>query len=476
MAMNAISKYWTLVKINIAGGYKIEVISEAKAFFASEFLNDNVNAATKISDDQIQRQLREWMKFPPPNQPEKSTLAARCLLCFISHHIQQACRHIEAQFGMLHGFTYQDLLPFVLSDDGRLKKPAREVNASNSYQSIAQIILESFDPEQSSLTTWTYRRVKHNSELNSFLLERGVYLVSDWAILNDTRTKQLERILSKFYQLTPFEIQQSSQILDSYHTIYRTARMQQHQGGSKRKCQPPTSEQLQQIALMMTSKTNKEFSSKMVVILLQQLANRLRNYRVSVRGGAPKTESLDISENSYVVKNCIASPDLNSDSPDETTDFLNLYREQLLVCLDEAIAQVTATWIKQLQRQDAQKPQQFLRAMQLFHCQGKTMAEIAIKVGLQAQYQVTRLLKLKSFRADIRYQLLEMLRDRIFTAAKSYISPEQLEKQDKQIEEALDEQINAVIQEAETEASMAKKYSVSSLFSQKLCGYLDKMI
>lgn len=474
MAMNAISKYWTLVKINIAGGYKIEVISEAKAFFASEFLNDN--AATNISDDQIQRQLREWMKFPPPHQPEKSTLAARCLLCFISHYIQQACRHIEAQFGIVHGFTYQDLLPFVLSDDGRLKKPAREVNASNSYQSIAQIILESFDPEQSSLTTWTYRRVKHNYELNSFLLERGVYLVSDWAILNDTRTKQLERILSKFYQLTPFEVQQSSQILDSYHAIYRTARMQQRQGGSKRKCQPPSSEQLQQIALMMASKTHKEFSAKMVIILLQQLANRLRNYRISVRGGSPKTESLDISENSYVVKNCIARPDLNSDSPDEIADFLNLYREQLLICLDEAIAQVTATWIKQLQHQDAQKPQQFLIALQLFHCQGKTMAEIAIKVGLQAQYQVTRLLKLKSFRAEIRHQLLEMLRDRIFTAAKSYISPEQLEKQDKQIEEALDEQINAVIQEAETEASMAKKHSVSSLFSQKLCGYLDKMI
>ena len=472
--MNAISQYWTLVKINIAGGYKIEVISEAKAFFASEFLNDN--AATKISEDQIQRQLREWVKFPPPNQPEKSTLAERCLLCFISHHIQQACRHIEAQFGTVHGFTYQDLLPFVLSDDGRLKKPGREVNAANSYRSIAQIILESFNPEQSSLTTWTYRRVKHNSELNSFLLERGVYLVSDWAILNDTRTKQLERILSNFYQLTPFEIQQSSQILDSYHAIYRTARMQQCQAGSKSKCQPPTSEQLQQIALMMASKTNKQFSAKMVIILLQQLANRLRNYRVSVRGGSPKTESLDISENNYVVKNSIDHPDLNSDLPDETTDFLNLYREQLLICLDEAIAQVIATWIKQLQRQESQKPQQFLMALQLFHCQGKTMAEIASKVGLQAQYQVTRLLKLKSFRADIRYQLLEMLRDRIFTAVKSYISPEQLEKQDKQIAEALDEQINAVIQEAETEASMAKKHSVSSLFSQKLCGYLDKMI
>jgi hypothetical protein len=475
MTMNATSRYWTLVKINIAGGCKIEVIAEAKAFFASEFLKGN--AATEISDDQIQRQLRDLMKLPPPNQPEKSLLAERCLLCFISHHIQQACRHIEAQFGIFHGFTYQDLLPFVLSDDGRFKKPDRQINPASSYQSIAQIILASFEPAQSSLSAWTYRRVKHNSELNSFLLEHGVYLVSDWAILNDTRTKQVEKILSNFYQLTTFEVQQSSQLLAGYHAIYRTARMQQRQGGSKRQCQPPTTEQLQEIAEFIETRNHQKFSAKMVMELLQQLANRLRNYRIFVRGGAANTEVFDDSENSYVVKNFIDNPDLNDgDRQDEVSDFLNLYQQQLLVCLDEAIGEVTKTWIKQLHRQDEQKPQQFLRALQLFHCEGKNMGEIAIKVGLQAQYQVTRLLKLKSFRADIRYQLLEMLRERILTAAKSYISPEQLQKRDKQIEEALGEQINLVIQEAETEASMAKRHPGSSIFSQKLCQHLDQMI
>lgn len=470
--MGAASKYWTLVKIDIAGGSKIEVITSVKAFFTSAFLEDT--AQTEVLDNEIQRQLRDWMTFPPSNQPEKSVLAERCLLCFISHNIEQVCRHLETQFGANHGFTYQDLLPFVLSEDGRFKQLSNKVSSLSSYQSISQTILESFDPEQSNLTTWTYRRVKHHSELNSFLVERGVYLVSDWAILNDTRPKQLERILSEFYQLTLFEIQQSSRLLESYHAIYRTARIQQRQGGVRRQCQPPTSEQLQQIAELIETKTGQRFSPKMVMALVQQLASRLRSYRISVRGGSPKTEFLDTSESSYLVNRLVTDDASNSfDTQDEQAEFLNLYRQQFLVCLESAIAQVTSLWIK---RQNSKKSQQFLIALQLFHCQGKTMGEIATVVGLQAQYQVTRLLKLKSFRAEIRHQLLGMLRDRILEAAKSYIDPQRLLTQDKQIESALTEQINAVIQEAETEASTAKKQSTSSVFSQKICSYLDQMM
>lgn len=475
--MGATSKYWTLVRIDIAGGCKIEVIAEAKAFFVSEFLKGTNIARGDVPDAEIQRQLWEWMRFSPPHQSEKSVFAERCLLCFISHHIEQACRHLETQFGAAHGFTYQDLLPFVLSEDGRFNKFSSEARAYSSYKSIAKIVLESFDPEQSSLSTWTYRRVKHHSELNSFLLERGVYMVSDWAILNDTRTKQLERILSDFYQLTSFEIQQFCQLLEGYHAVYRTARLQQRQAGGKRQCQPPTPEQLQQIAQFIETKTRQKFLPKMVMLLLQQLASKLRNYRISVRGGSPKYESLDTSENSYAVNIFTSTESSNNfENQDEQTEFLKLYHQELLLCLEEAIAQVTNLWIKQFQRQNSNKIKQFLLGLQLFHCQGRTMGEIAATVGLQAQYQVTRLLKLKSFRADVRHHLLGMLRQRILEVAKSYIPPEQLQKQDKQIEEALSEQINIVIQEAETEASMAKSHFASSIFSQKLCSYLDKMI
>ena len=107
------------------------------------------------------------------------------------------------------------------------------------------------------------------------------------------------------------------------------------------------------------------------------------------------------------------------------------------------------------------------------------MTEIAPLVNLQAQFHVSRLLKLKSLRGDIQQQLLVQLRDRIFQYAQAYTSSERLKVFHQQIEQALEEQITNFIQEAATEAStatIAKNKIISSLFAQRLCRYLDKLV
>lgn len=107
------------------------------------------------------------------------------------------------------------------------------------------------------------------------------------------------------------------------------------------------------------------------------------------------------------------------------------------------------------------------------------MTEIAPIVNLQAQFHVSRLLKLKSLRGDIQQQLLIQLRDRIFEYAQAYTSPERLQTFHQLIEQALEEQISHFIQEAATEAStatIAKNKIISSLFAQRLCRYLDKRL
>ncbi len=104
------------------------------------------------------------------------------------------------------------------------------------------------------------------------------------------------------------------------------------------------------------------------------------------------------------------------------------------------------------------------------------MTEIAKALNLQAQFHVSRLLKLKDFRADVRQQLLVRLRDRVINRAKAYTDAKRLQTLNQQIEEALDEQITAVIQEAATEASTAtitKNQLTTSLFAQRLCRHLD---
>lgn len=496
--MSAASRYWTLVRIDAAGNRRIEEIAPAKAFFLASF--PEFVTQREVPDSLVQRQLLSWMREAPaespspyvegvtqrngdslrycanpteltihsrPIQTDARLLAQCCLKCFISSGIDRVCRDLGAKFGTEHGFTGEDLLPFVLDGD-IWSQPG-----VHPYQPLMSEILQSFDPEQSSLGTWTTRRVKHHKELNAFLLERGVYLVSDWAILNDTRTKQLQRILLEFHHLSAEEIQQAKGLLESYHAVYRVQRLKQRQGGIKGKCQPPTREQLQQIARRLSGQVAEQLSPEAVMGQLQELASRLREYRIYVRGGAAPAESIDaVNEWGGTLADRIPTDSL-PDTVDEEAEFLDFYRQQFRACLDQTIAKVTQERVNRLIRKNPEKAEHFLLALYLFHCQGKSMGEIARQINYQAQYQVTRLLQLKAFRADIQQQFLLQLCDRVLNRVKPYTNPQNLQAFNRQIEAVLNEQVERAIQEAAAEASTTTPQSTSSLFSERLCHYLD---
>jgi hypothetical protein len=466
--MGSIVKYWRFVRMGTLGKRQVEEIALAKAFFQQQFAD--LVGQTDVPDASIQRQL--WQMIQPNESSDQRQYAEWCLRCYISNQIEQSCLQLETQFGSEHGFTRYDLFPFVLDDvlDVRLRDKATASNAV-SYRSLATEILESFDPVKAGLSTWVTRLVRHHKELNAFLLERGVYLVSDWAILNDTTPKQVQRILADFHSLSAAEIQTAVHLLNAYHQVYRQDRLKQRQVGIKGQCAPPTSEQLQRIATDLRKTASLTWSVEATLSQLQTLATQLRQYRIYVRGGSAPVESLDQPENqSLAVAMQVAERD---DTQDEQNEFLAFYRDLFLRCLDQSLEQVTGDRLSSLQRKKGDTAQQFLLALQLFHCRGQSMGEIASQVGLQAQYQVTRLLKLKEFRADVRQQLLLNLRDRILEKAKDYTDPDRLQALDQQIETALDEQIATVMQQAEAETSVAKNSPLASLFARRLCHHLD---
>lgn len=104
------------------------------------------------------------------------------------------------------------------------------------------------------------------------------------------------------------------------------------------------------------------------------------------------------------------------------------------------------------------------------------MGEIAKIIGLQAQYQVSRLLKLKSFRAEIRQNLVNELQQRLldFLKNSNTFDSERLAEIHQPLVEALDEQINQLMADAESDAHTAKENTTETQFSLKLCSYLDK--
>ncbi len=460
--MGTASKYWKLIKLESSGQRRISEVPSARSFFQSAF--PEWATETEVSDVVIQQKLVQWYREPEtlPHPSLKSTNAQLCLLCFISWEIEQVCLYLEAKYRDEYGVTCQELFPLVLDEAGK-------INAKNAdYQSLAQQILDSFDPQQSGLATWTNRKVKFHPELNTFLLQRGIYMISDWAILNDTRPKQLERILSEVYQRTPFEIQRSVQILSSYHSVYRSQRIQERQTGAKRRCQSPSAEQYENMAKFLNAEFNQRFEPEFIAQILKEIAKQLRDYRIYVRGGPFPTESLSGSE-----------ADGSTEKPahpieeDESEEFLDKYRQEFISRLDRTIVQVIQQKIKKFKKGKTDKSELFIKALSQFHCQGKSMGEIAKILGIKAQYQVSRLLELKELRADVRQQLLIELRDRILELAQHYTDVQRLQNLDQKIETALSEQIDQMIQEAEAESHNAQESYHKSLFSHRLCEQID---
>ncbi|HEY9692387.1 MAG TPA: hypothetical protein V6D15_09290 [Oculatellaceae cyanobacterium] len=464
LSAEILMKYWRLISIDAKGKPKSQEIPSAKAFFTSLFLDNQQTSNDR--DAHIQRQLCKYFRGESPNNLNStSNLAELCLRCFISSQIESTCIQLEHKFGINHGFNRYDLFPFVLNDVILNRQPN-----PNSYTTLASEILQTFNPDKSNLSTWTNRLVLHHRELNGFLLEHGVYLISDWAILNDTTPKQLQRIFSEFYQSTVHEAQQAVNLLSNYHKVYRRQRLIERQAGIKGKCSPPTDEQLDQIGQPLN------LAPQNTIKQLQNLALKLRQYRILVRRKTLPTLSLDDPDVALVVDSQV-DPNLNNTLDDDQlqSEFLQLYRQQFINSLDSALQQVTLERINNLQRRNSASVSQFTTALHLFHCQGESMGNIAPLINLQAQYQVTRLLKLKEFRADVRQRMLKLLLDNILPQAITYAAPERLSTLSQQVESALDEKITEMIISASSESSTAKYPCAQSLFSQRLCLYLAQL-
>jgi hypothetical protein len=121
--------------------------------------------------------------------------------------------------------------------------------------------------------------------------------ISNWAILNDTKSKQLERILGEFHHRSESEITLACVLLESYHAVYRRDRLmhRRHMSASgqtsmNRPCPPPTPTQLQEITQRVNAKVTLNLRAEEVTAQLQNLAEclqRYRNYvRESMRGAA----------------------------------------------------------------------------------------------------------------------------------------------------------------------------------------------
>ena len=438
--MSAVSHYWHLQRLDSSGQCRRQLLEAARTWLQSQ--------RTEFPDamDNDSRSLQVHILTCWRQAPEPTALALLCLRCFVSHAIRQACLQLVNQFGDYYQFQGADLFPFVLDDDGK---------SVERYRPLGVHIIETFTPGKTSLEGWAMHLTRNQTDLNQFLIERGLYRVSDWAILNDTAPSQLPKILGEFHALTPAEVQSAQTLLEQYHQIYRRDRLQQRQQGKGGRCRQPSETQLREMDGTVTPQT--------VLADLRQLAYWLRQYRIQARGGTPLAESLDAVGSPEV-----AAPQTN-EADSQQAAFLQAYREQVNTALAEAMTQTLAAYCEKLRRKQPPKDQAFLQALILFHCEGQSMKAIAPQVGLTTQVQVTRLMNLKRLRADVRNALLSQLRDRVQAAALTVTSAERLHEIGDHLDALLAEDADRLIAEAESEAKIPYNRTAKSVFARQLC-------
>ncbi|WP_448597257.1 hypothetical protein [Thermoleptolyngbya sp.] len=449
--------YYSQITLTASGARKMQTSPQAKAFLQNHCLD----AANPLSSHkQIQQQL--IVLWQAGSETERA-IAEICLRCYISHQIVQVCIELASRFGLRGGFQLSDLLPLVLDDvpiewnpNGSPQPPSKP--DSPVYRAFAYDILGSFDPSRNTcLSTWTKRKVLYHRELNAFLQERGIYLISDWALLNSATTGQIRRTLASRYDLTEAEIQQGCQLLESYHAVYSEQLRQVRSQGYRGKCPAPTTQQLQDIAQHLQKMTGQRFFPLQIMAQLSNLAQKLRQRQ-------PSTEPLE-------------SVDVPAAAPDEAEQnqmaFLQDYRKELVSVLDRAIAQVICDRLQALQSQRGQRDRQFLKALHLFYAQGRSMGEIAPLVGMGGQPQVSRLLRLGELRVHVCQQIREHLKVQLYNLVLEYVQEGSANVLGSRLDSILDAEVDRLMTTDCAEASTANRIS-QGLLAQRFRRYLEQ--
>lgn len=472
--MDVTWKYWTHVRLEASGNLRRQEIAVAKTFFHQQFPSIT---NTALSDSHIQQHLVQISRSNERTHlaSEQATggqltseqaLAESCLRCFISHQIPQICLNLERRFGIQGRFSRTELLPYVLDDVNPLTPfPDRAF-----YQPLAVKIVHTFNPTQSSLSTWTRRLVWQHKDLNTALMEHGIYLASNWAILSHTTPARVQRILSSL--LTAEEIQQVCHLLESFHAVYRYDRIQQRSLGLNQRCSEPTMDQLRRMVLDLQHRDPLHFQTYSPAKVLQDLsalAQKLRRFR-KLPEFALGNDHLGVLSDRHQLQ--LADQDQIQD------EFLTRYLEASEDCLRQAVQQVIDHRLTNLRSQKPRKGNQilpkdqaFLKALYLFYCEAKSMADIAPLVGLEKQFQVTRLLELKELRAVVRRLWLSLIRDRLATLIEDYLESDQANRLDPHLDGLLEDLIDRMIAEDETD-SYNHRRGFKSKFTASLSHYL----
>ena len=472
-----LSRYWSIWCISPAGeqlGYKNRVIPLAQKFMQHQILS--------AQDGAVQTVLLSY--FQASNGPATVPIQAQaglCLRCYVSAAILKACQTIDHLFGSDKSFTYRDLLPFVLNDDGKtlvILDDDRKVQwvvkddeppQATQYQYFSVEVLRTFKPNRAesrlSLDNWTVLRTKQHTELKQFLAEFGFKHLSDWALLNRARPHQLERLSAR-----------DRILVEVFHGVYRRDRRRQP-GGSQR-CPDPANAQLQEMLTNLQAKNVAIATADELMSDLKRLAVQLRQY--DIWSQRVPLEVPDAETGRDTIRSDL--PSRETDESDlEQQEVLRFFHQQLYLALNAVMAQELHDRRAALARSKKYAPlaSQFIPGLHLYYEQGLSLKEMAPLLGMSSWDQARRVLNPGDLLSQVRALTVQRVLDRVLTQAqqKGFAAtppaPDYLRTLAEQVEATADQEI---FQAAVEEIRAGKNRSFNSVYAQQLRVHLHTLM
>jgi hypothetical protein len=450
------SKYWEFARLRVSGGYRAVELPTVKTYLHTAF-------PQLLSAPETDRALCKAL-FAAWESGE--ALAGLSLRCCISQGIIQECQAIIRQFGQAHRLELVELLALSLTDLGVALgvdelRPIGRSKDKQKFKPLAYEILASYNPDHSLITTWTRHILRQHPDIKQYLKEQGILLISDWALLNDTSPRRLQRLLTERFDWVQSTAAEAAWVHTAYRAVYLIGASR---GGA---CRDPNLDQLQQMADYLQDHHQVTVSPESILKKLRLYAKQIRVSRLNLQPEPIPEDGPELASQA------------DGDARPDSHAFLAGYRQQSEVCLDGAIAQVVQGRLERYLRPiGRRKPkpavaQQLLTGLALYYCQGESQTKIAPLLGLQRQDQVSRLLLLSDLRSDIKLHMLNCLKNHIQTVVEASLSPQRLID----ISAALDLLLDQLLKEDAAAGSTNAQYThpQASQLSQHICRYLDTL-
>ncbi len=473
--METSSRYWKICQISLTherAGYEYRSLPLAQEFFQTQFSDSST------AQNSIQTTLLSQFQAPEVAiAPTQSAQAGLCLRCNVSYPILKACQKIDNSYGGDKQFTYHDLLPFVLNDDGKelfifssdgktqLKLDSSGNPQPTTFKTFTVEVLRTFksdSPSSMSLDNWAFLQTKQYPELKKFLSEFGFQHHSDWSLLNRARPKQLEQLSER-----------DRLLVEAFHAVYRRDRRQQSGVG---KCPDPNTAQLSEIRLQLEKQCIVISTPIAVLKALKQVAQQLRQHDIwSYR---TPLEVQNVESGNYELRYDLPAHALD-ELDGEQQEFLEFLQQRLQLALAQAIEQGIAAHLMQLEksRKYAQFASSFVSGLQRYYCEGMSLREIGPQLGMSSWDQARRVLNPGELLSQVRALTVQQLFDQILKKAQSYglvsdaSEPGYLKTLAEQIEAFIDAEIFA---EAATEIKAGKNRLMNSVYAQQLKLYFKQ--